>query len=180
MIDAALRQDQVERDQIECLAVGLGPGSYHGIRLAISVAQGWQLAAGQERVRLLGIGSAACIASQAREEGLLGRVSVVIDAQRGEFYMAGYEITPQGWREIEPLHVTTHEDLLRRQKTGDRLIGPDISNRFEGLRLIFPRAVALGNLALGRTDFVPGEKLEPIYLRETKFVKAPPARMLPG
>src|SRR6266850_5367602 len=80
MIDAALRQDQVERDQIECLAVGLGPGSYHGIRLAISVAQGWQLAAGQERVRLLGIGSAACIASQAREEGLLGRVSVVIDA----------------------------------------------------------------------------------------------------
>ena len=25
-------------------------------------------------------------------------------------------------------------------------------------------------------DFVPGEKLEPIYLREVSFVKAPPPR----
>ena len=38
MIDAALGRAQAEREQIECLAVGLGPGSYHGIRLAIAVA----------------------------------------------------------------------------------------------------------------------------------------------
>src|SRR5437879_1951510 len=98
MIDASLRQAQAEREQIECLAIGLGPGSYHGIRLAIAVAQGWQLAAGEERVRLLGISSAECIASQARDEGLLGRVSVVIDAQRGEFYLATYDVTPQACR----------------------------------------------------------------------------------
>jgi hypothetical protein len=34
-------------------------------------------------------------------------------------------------------------------------------------------------LALDRTDFVAGEKLEPIYLRPTSFVKAPPPRILP-
>src|SRR5438477_10421744 len=100
MIDAALRQAQIEREQIECLAVGLGPGSYHGIRLAIAVAQGWQLAAGHERLKLLGISSANCIASQARDEGGLGRVIVLIDAQRGEFYQATYDITPQGCCEI--------------------------------------------------------------------------------
>ncbi len=31
-------------------------------------------------------------------------------------------------------------------------------------------------MAASRTDFLPGEKLEPIYLRETAFVKAPPPR----
>ena len=32
----------------------------------------------------------------------------------------------------------------------------------------------------GREDFVNGEKLEPIYLRETTFVKAPLPRILPA
>ena len=180
MIDAVLRQAQVEREQIECLAVGLGPGSYHGIRLAIAVAQGWQLAAGQQRVKLLGISSAECIASQTLDDGRLGRVNVVIDAQRGEFYLATYDITPQGCREIEPLQITTKEELLRRQKLGETLIGPDASHRFDGVRQVFPRAATLGHLAIGRTDFVPGEKLTPIYLRETNFVKTPPGRLPPG
>ena len=38
---------------------------------------------------------------------------------------------------------------------------------------IFPPAARVAQLAAGRGDFVPGEKLEPIYLRETSFVKAP-------
>jgi hypothetical protein len=42
--------------------------------------------------------------------------------------------------------------------------------------MIFPRAAALAELAARRSDFTPGEKLEPVYLRETKFVKATAAR----
>jgi len=41
-------------------------------------------------------------------------------------------------------------------------------------------AATLAQLASGRTNFVAGERLEPIYLRETKFVKAPPPRVLPA
>jgi hypothetical protein len=36
----------------------------------------------------------------------------------------------------------------------------------------------LATLAAQRTDFVAGEKLEPVYLRETNFVKAPPVRTM--
>ena len=46
MIEEALREAGLEREQIEVLAVGLGPGSYTGIRVALSLAQGWQLASG--------------------------------------------------------------------------------------------------------------------------------------
>ena len=51
MIESALKHAGLEREQIDCLVVGLGPGSYNGIRTAIALAQGWQLASG---VKLLG------------------------------------------------------------------------------------------------------------------------------
>ena len=71
MIEKVLAAAKIEREEIEVLAVGLGPGSYTGIRVAISIAQGWQLARG---VKLLGIGSAECLAAQAQaEENLRAR-----------------------------------------------------------------------------------------------------------
>ncbi len=174
MIETVLRQAQIEREQIECLAVGLGPGSYNGIRLAIAVAQGWQLASGQNGIKLLGVSSADCLAVQVQAAGLTGRVNVIIDAQRGEFYLAGYELSEEGWSQVEPLRLVTVEEVQRREVCGEQFIGPDAASRLRGGRRMFPRAATLSRLALGRTDFVAGEKLEPIYLRETNFVKAPP------
>src|ERR1043165_8201025 len=83
MIEEALRDAKLEREQIECIVVGHGLGSYTGIRAEISIAQGWQLA---RPIKLLGISSAECIAAQAQAEGLSGRVNVTVDAQREEFY----------------------------------------------------------------------------------------------
>jgi tRNA threonylcarbamoyl adenosine modification protein YeaZ len=178
MIDSALREAQCEREQIECLAVGLGPGSYNGIRLAIAVAQGWQLASGEGHVKLLGISSVECIAAQGLEERLVGRVNVVIDAQRGEFYMAGYDLDTKGWNAVEPLRLVGLQELQRRTAAGEQFIGPDVAALLQTGQCVFPRAATLGRLALGRRDFVAGENLQPIYLREVAFVKAPPPRRI--
>src|ERR1043166_3710695 len=175
MIDSALREAECEREQIECLAVGPGPGSYNGIRLAIAVAQGWQLASGADRIKLLGISSADCIAAQGLEEGIAGPVNVVIDAQRGEFYLAGYIL---GWNATEPLRLVGLQEVQNRADAGETFLGPDLAANLPGGRRVFPRAATLGRLALGRTDFVAGESLEPIYLREAAFVKAPPPRRI--
>ena len=175
MIDDALREAKLEREQVECIVVGLGPGSYTGIRAAISIVQGWQLARG---IKLLGISSAQCIAAQAQMDGLIGRVNVIVDAQREEFYLAAYELTINGAREIEPLRIVTAAEVRGRADGGETLIGPEVSRWFPSGKAVFPRAAMLGRLALNRTDFVPGEKLVPIYLRETKFVKAPPPRVI--
>jgi tRNA threonylcarbamoyl adenosine modification protein YeaZ len=179
MIGEALREGQVEREQVECLAIGIGPGSYTGIRSAIALAQGWQLASRPGGIRLLGVSSAECLAAQAHAEGLKGRVTVVIDAQREEFYLAGYDLSAEGRREIEPLRLGTLRDAQARQTAGDIIVGPEVTKWLPSGRVIFPRAAALGELALGRTDFVAAEELAPIYLRETRFVKAPPPRALP-
>ncbi len=173
IVESALKEARLEREQIEVIAVGLGPGSYNGIRAAIALAQGWQLALG---VKLVGVSSAECVAAQAQADGLAGRRSVVLDAQRGEFYVADYELGAGGCREAIPLRLTTRDEVQERARVGETSIGPEVRRWFPGGCVIFPRAEMLGRLALNRKEFVPGDKLEPIYLRQTNFVKVPPPR----
>jgi tRNA threonylcarbamoyl adenosine modification protein YeaZ len=174
MIDDVLRRARLEREQIECVSIGLGPGSYTGIRMAISLAQGWQLA---RHVKLLGISSVDCLAAQAVADAIVGPVEFVIDAQRGEFYLAPAELGEGRVIRSEPLRLIARGEVGKSPST--LLIGPEVTEDFKRGKLMFPRAATVGTLAVSRTDFVAGEKLEPIYLRETQFVKAPPPRILP-
>lgn len=169
LIEKVLAETSLSREEIEVIAVGLGPGSYTGIRAAIAAAQGWQLARG---IKLLGISSAAALAMQAQEAKLFGRVNVVIDAQRREFYLATWNVSDTECREIAPLKIVAKPEIQSLQAAGEICVGPEPEL---GTRL-FPSASTLARLAAGRNDFLPGEKLEPIYLRETTFVKAPPPR----
>src|SRR3569833_2906670 len=159
MIDEVLRDAKLEREQIDCLAIGLGPGSYTGIRSAISIAQGWQLA---RPIKLLGVSSADAIAAQA--EGSTGRVHVLVDAQRGEFYLASYDLAANGLNEVEPLRIVSADEVTQRANIGGTLIGPEVTKWFPAGKTIFPRAAVLGQLASTQTDFISGEKIEPIYL----------------
>jgi tRNA threonylcarbamoyladenosine biosynthesis protein TsaB len=170
LMEKALAEAGVAREQIEVIAVGLGPGSYTGIRVALAIAQGWQLARG---VKLLGVGSAECLAARAQAEKIFGRVNVAIDAQRNEFYRAAYEIAPGGWREIGPLRIAALAGISPGAVANEIWIGPEATRWFPKGRILFPSALTLGRLAGGRSDFVSGDKLAPIYLREANFVKAP-------
>ena len=151
------------------IAVGLGPGSYTGIRAAIAVAQGWQLARG---IKLLGVSSVAALAAQAQAAHFFGRVNVVVDAQRGEFYLADWEISAESRVEICPLQIVSTEEVQARQAAGERLVGDGAAT------VVFPTAAAVAQLAAGDERFVSGAELQPIYLRETTFVKAAAARVI--
>lgn len=176
LIESALQQANLEREAIECIVVGIGPGSYAGIRVAISLAQGWQLATG---VKLLGISSVECIAAQAAANGVSRKFSVAIDAQRGELYLAGYEAGNGVAHETSSLKLASRAEAQQSEQRGELLVGPEVTQWFPNGKTVFPQAAMLARLAMARTDFLSGEKLEPIYLRETTFVKAPPARSLP-
>jgi tRNA threonylcarbamoyl adenosine modification protein YeaZ len=169
MIEAALDQAQIEREQIDRLAIGLGPGSYHGIRTAIALAQGWQLA---RKVEAVGVGSAEVLAEQARIDGLRGTIDVVIDAQRNEFYVGRYSLDQEHFTEIEPLRLATQQAIESRLSQGAVAVGPDLTRTFAKTQAMSPTAAALARLAVTRVPISGAEKLEPIYLRETSFVKA--------
>jgi tRNA threonylcarbamoyladenosine biosynthesis protein TsaB len=174
LIGDVLETSGLDRRDIECLAVGLGPGSYSGVRVGISIAQGWQIATG---VKLLGASSAEAIAEQARCDGIRGAVTCAIDAQRQEFYTAVYELKDDARHVTQSLRIETLAQLKERAARGEVIISPDAP--LFAARKVFPTALVVATLASTRSDFVPGEKLEPIYLRETAFVKAPPPRFAP-
>ena len=167
LIEKVLAAAKMSREEIDTIAVGLGPGSYTGIRAAIAVAQGWQLARG---VKLLGVSSVKGLAAQAQVEKIFGHVNLVVDAQRGEFYLSAWEISPAERQQISPLAIVPAAEVEACQLRGEICAGPELE------RTLFPSAAAVAQLARGRTDFVPGERLEPVYLRETNFVKAPAGR----
>src|SRR3954468_15216726 len=73
LIENVLSRAKVRRSEVHCLAVGLGPGSYTGIRVAISIAQGWQLATG---IKVVGISTSDILAAQAQNTGLRGDVHI--------------------------------------------------------------------------------------------------------
>lgn len=173
MIESALEAAQVRKEEIECIAIGIGPGSYTGIRAGIALAQGWQLA---QPVKLLGISSVEAIAHQAGSDGLRGPAHVVVDAQRGEFYLGTWQLDHATASERVPLRIVSRDAIQSLTHAGELLVGPEVTKWLPAGRIIQPRAATLAKLAGGRTDFVAGDQLEPIYLRETTFVKAPPPR----
>lgn len=169
LIDEALQKARLDRTTIEVIALGIGPGSYTGIRSAIATAQGWQLA---RNVKLLPISSAEVLAATARANGRCGETHLLIDAQRNECYHATWNLTDEGQTETAPLRIIDMGEATRHES-----FGPDLP-KVPNCQPLCPDAAILAQLAANRTDFQPGETIEPIYLRPTEFVKAPPPRKL--
>jgi tRNA threonylcarbamoyl adenosine modification protein YeaZ len=173
LVEQCLQRAGLEPAAVTCVAVGLGPGSYTGVRSALALAQGWQLARG---VKVLGVSTVECLAWQAHRAGWRGRVTFALDAQRDEFYLAGYELDDASPQVVEPLRLAGRDELKQLVLGGELLAGPEIHRWFPAGRVLVPDAAVLAELAAGRSDFVPAEQLEPVYLRAVNFVKAPPPR----
>ncbi|MCX7871840.1 MAG: tRNA (adenosine(37)-N6)-threonylcarbamoyltransferase complex dimerization subunit type 1 TsaB [Verrucomicrobiae bacterium] len=176
LIDSVLHQAGCNREEVECVSVGIGPGSYTGIRIAISIAQGWQIARG---VKLLGISSVECAAAKLALSGAAGKYRILVDAQRGEFYSADFDISNGKHIQKSELKIVSAEEA---KNTGDEKIiiaGADLDkDMFPSQFQSVPDAKTLYFLSCERLDFVDGERLEPIYLRPISFVKAPPPRII--
>jgi tRNA threonylcarbamoyladenosine biosynthesis protein TsaB len=77
---------------VRLVAVTQGPGSFTGLRVGVTTAKAFAYAVGAE---VLGIDTLAVIAHQA--PGEVQRVSVAIDAQRGDVVTAVYVRDASGW-----------------------------------------------------------------------------------
>lgn len=175
LIEAVLRDANLEREAVTRLAVGLGPGSYTGIRSALAVAQGWHLAL---PIDMVGISSVGSLAAQAQADGITGRVNILVDAQRGDAYHAAYEVRASSVDETVPLRLVLAHELDAVLRRPGIWIGPEVRRWVASGRLMAPSASVLARLSTRALPIGPPAKLEPIYLRETAFVKAPPRRLV--
>jgi tRNA threonylcarbamoyladenosine biosynthesis protein TsaB len=94
--------------ELEAIAVGVGPGTFTGLRIGIATARGLASAAGLE---LRPVSSLAALAEGMREEGGAPALLPLIDARRGELFAALY--APQG-EQIWPPFVAAPDRLAER------------------------------------------------------------------
>ncbi len=161
--------------QVQAIAVSLGPGSYAGIRTAIAFAQGWQLV---HAVRLVGVPSADALAAAAQAAGRRGAHHVLIDAQRGEFYRAEYELGEETAVCLSSLKIVSSAEALAGLAVA-RGLSPDAPALGSACEEAFPTAATIAQLAArhlaqpAATDALADTPLEPVYLRPVQFAKTP-------
>jgi tRNA threonylcarbamoyladenosine biosynthesis protein TsaB len=96
MASEALGEAGISWGQIERIAVGLGPGTFTGLRVGVATARGLAHSRG---IELVGVSSLQALALGALERSGAARPDValaVIDARRGEVFAAAYERGPTG------------------------------------------------------------------------------------
>ena len=161
---------------IEAIGVGVGPGSYTGLRVGVTAAKTLAYATG---AALVGVDSLEAIACNAPDSAV--RVAVVADAQRNDVYSAEFARTGAGgvlictrMTQIEPL-----EAWQARLTPGLLVLGPGLDSARIAARvppellpadssMNYPAAIHL--LALASREWAAGHRenpwlLEPRYLR---------------
>jgi tRNA threonylcarbamoyladenosine biosynthesis protein TsaB len=171
-----LRQAGVALADLDGLAVGLGPGSYTGLRVGLMAAKALAYAA---RKPLVGLDSLEVVARNAPADA--PRVAVVADAQRGDLAVAEFArpgpdapLVRLGPTRIEPAALVPDRlppstlvlgpglDRLKAPWPDALLRGDPSWDRPDGARLA---ALALDVWATGRRD--DPWSLEPVYLRRS-------------
>ena len=89
-IEQLMQQSSLTLVEVAGIAVGLGPGSFTGLRIGMATAKG--LAHGA-RKKLIGVSSMDAIASTVKDERL---ICVLLDARKKEVYGRFYRTTEDG------------------------------------------------------------------------------------
>lgn len=142
------------------IAVGLGPGSYSGVRVAISAALGLALTSG---ARMLGVSSIAAFDVEAEEYVAIG------DARRGMFHFSRVRNSElvEGPILVDPdaLREKVHEAALPVYSSEKLNVGVDVAPQF-------PSATKMALLASRGCAIFSRDELEPMYLRDA-YITAP-------
>ena len=84
-LESLLKKYGIKKETIGTFAVGLGPGSFTGLRISLSAVKGLLLAS---KKKVVGIPTLDIIAKNTAQDGLFW---VISDANRGNIYAASYE-----------------------------------------------------------------------------------------
>lgn len=177
-LDQLLARTGVKKEEIELIAISMGPGSFTGLRIGLATAEAmaysWQC-------YLHGVDTLKAMAYNIPLEGMV--LSPVLDAQKGNFYQALYAWRDGALVELAPVAVVSKEQALERialQGTPALLLGeceklvkaglPDfIKAAPESLRL--PKASSVALAAQADFDAENDKKifgLEPYYIRRSE------------
>lgn len=180
-IHQLLAMANVAKQDIEAVAVSIGPGSFTGLRIGLATAKALAYAL---RIPIVGVPTLAALAYGCPLPGAL--LSPLLDAQKKNVYQAVFSWEQGNLQEVRPARVIPFADVLREMSNMDQpvmLLGEGaVMNRQIILQtggnlllapphIIMPRAA---NVAmLGQKMLAAGEQqdvmaLDPLYIRRSE------------
>jgi len=173
-MDWIFQELDLEPRQIEAIAVGIGPGSFTGLRVGLATAKG--LAVSLE-IPIVGVMSLDALAWQARFYE--GKILALIDARKGQVFARFYQGGADFSGLAEPV-VVNPEELAAKIPDQTLVVGEGLRAcagvfaKLEGRIIIAgaefdsPRGSIIGRLGLlrlkqGESD--SPDRLVPVYLR---------------
>lgn len=189
-VGALLSRHGVALEQLEGICLGLGPGSFTGLRVGLATAKALAYAGG---LRLAGASSLAAVAIEGPEDALLVPCAV---ARQDELYIGLYRRRGDEVERVEPEQAVTPAALaaLLASRPGAMALGPALREyrpKLEALgappeRLLdapaWPSALAIARLARlpESFDLQALFALEPSYIRASEAERNPRFPPLPG
>ena len=151
LAEAALQDCGLEARAITHVAAGCGPGSFTGIRVALSAAKGFQLACDAQPVGLSCLLVAAANWRNAHDED--GLLVASADTRRGSYFCQAFgpDNAPIGAiLDIDPQAVAAGETDLPDAWHGARIIGPGAA----------PLAAVCGGRLVANDDAAPVDAMQ--------------------
>jgi tRNA threonylcarbamoyladenosine biosynthesis protein TsaB len=185
LIFAALARSEASWDEVDRIAVGVGPGTFTGLRIGIATARAIADARSIPLVGVTSLQALACLARPLGEDRGAELLAAVIDARRGELFAAAWEPAqvdaPDAMPTIPARAYPPHELAAAVRATGARLMAVgDGAIPFRDLleqcgALVppddsgFHRVSAIGHCRLGAAIELdpahPVGDISPMYLR---------------
>jgi len=167
LLEALLAKSGVGMSEITRFAVGIGPGSFSGIRSTIAVLSGLALPLG---AHVEGVSSAAAANAAFRaEHPEFKTVAVVGDARRGHLWVSVFEYDSQIRNSLDDFQVIDRAKVAESIPSHAVVITPDMDRLDQLLMSAFPEehvfavlptAEAVGRLAISGSSAMA----LPIYL----------------
>jgi tRNA threonylcarbamoyladenosine biosynthesis protein TsaB len=97
-------------NQTKQVFISIGPGSFTGIRISVTVAKMMALAA---RSKIVAVGTTNAMALNV-DDGSIKKIATVIDAKREQFFIAVFEKKNGIWQKILPDCMMTAQDFKNK------------------------------------------------------------------
>jgi len=183
MIDEVLREAGVKAGDLDAVAVTVGPGSFTGLRIGFSTAQG--LAFGVNKP-VIPVSTLQVMAQTYRRKHLLDRddaiVMPVLDARMGEFNCGAYQLDSSGYFKpaIEDQLLNKNDALVLCEQLKPAVVIGEGEALFDGQdrynpalyrsQALYPDAVDLLEISLAAHAHgaaKPVDQVDLVYLRGT-------------
>lgn len=190
-VDELLRETSIRPDELDAVAVGMGPGSYTGLRIGVSFAKGMCYGL---NIPLLAVGSLDALAQVAIEDHEAGIMNIegwndavlcpMVDARRMEVYAQIFDVKCNQLSNVSA-EVITEDSFAQWRKERKMIIFGNGAAKCQELLpdaayiSVVPSARGLARLAHQRYEEGKFEDIayfEPFYLKD--FIVIPSKKKL--